>query len=248
MKFWFNMATSGCTLDSNMQLVSDRASKPGKAEGALEEIDSVLTNKIFTWMDSAPHAAEQDHAAKPMVTHLGRICFKTCPQRIASTKAACGDKIDEPTGNLLMDTENDKAKTLQLLQYCSSHLHDSTALETSIDRSHYSVVEQGDLDDAVVEQGSLNIVIVKQGGIDGPDLPPQVPKPSTVMAFPEIKPMDPLSPMHSQEQDLIHDSDTEATGQQQRPVQVVTSEHIQVAAATSPICSQLAKLLLAVLP
>ena len=55
------------------------------AEDALEEINGVLTNKIFVSMDSIPHAAEQDHAAMTIMTHRGRICYKTSLQSIPST-------------------------------------------------------------------------------------------------------------------------------------------------------------------
>ena len=46
-EFMLNMASSGFTMPSYVELLIDRASKLGKIEGAVKEIDKVLTNKIF---------------------------------------------------------------------------------------------------------------------------------------------------------------------------------------------------------
>ena len=81
----------------------DRASKLGKAQGALEEINHMLADEIFASMDPAPHAAEQDLAAKTIVARRAETCFKTCPKSYAT----CVDKRRSmPIGNLLPDKEN----------------------------------------------------------------------------------------------------------------------------------------------
>ena len=64
----------------------------------------MLTNKIFVSMDSIPHAAEQDHAAMTIMTHRGRICYKTSLQSIPSTGNL---ETQAPALINLLDIKND---------------------------------------------------------------------------------------------------------------------------------------------
>ena len=52
-KYWFNQATSSFTIPSSLQLLIQRSSELGKAEGALKEVKSLLDKRTFVPLAAA---------------------------------------------------------------------------------------------------------------------------------------------------------------------------------------------------